>query len=142
MSLPFHLGLRHYRHMVSHLRDTGRVRDRLGVAYPDDHDRRGRVLEQWGIERSSPREPPPSATIPVPRRVQAALAPRVAPSVQKQLFGIPDQAPTRWDARPGLHSRMHLDQPTTLQVDSPRRRGGPGVQGDTRRGASGRRRGG
>ena len=119
---PFRLGLRGYRHMVSVLRYTGRIKERLGIAYRPDSDRRLRILPQWGNDARSPRIFDPSAVEePLDKRTQAILSIRVESSVQKRLAtGVPEAVQSRRDARPGLESRLHLDVPgSNLKVNSP-----------------------
>lgn len=109
--LPFHLGLRDDRHMVSVIRQNGQTQVQLGVAYPQEGDRRRRILEQWGLAARSPRaESLDTIDLPLARRSQAILFWQVSPSLQQQLAtgqgGMPlsrlagDQA--------GMLDRAHL----------------------------------
>lgn len=113
MPLPFHLGLRDRRHMVSLIRDgaQGRAsRNVLGMAYPQDMNPRLRVLEQWGMPDSSPRRSM-QATIdqPLPRRHQVALAAQLNPALQSSLHsGFEPQPVGRRETVPGVKGRVHL----------------------------------
>lgn len=110
MTRPFHLGLRHDRHMVSLIKQAGRSRETLGVAYPQDADRRARILAQWGINAQSPRRAElATIDIPLPQRAQAILAYQVNPAVRHQInTGMAPLAQSRRDDLPGIKDRMHL----------------------------------
>ena len=122
MSLPFHLGLRNERHMVSVIRQTGRSREQLAAAYAPDGDRRHRILAQWGNDAGSPRDTMAFATVqvPLPRRTQAALSYRIDPFVSQRLAsGFYGQPLARRDTQPGMIERMHLGVPATLKINTP-----------------------
>ncbi len=129
MSLPFHLGLRHRRHMVSLIRsDSGsRVSDVLGVAYPQDMNPRLRILEQWGMSQASPRRAMQATVdIPLPRRHQVALTSQLNPDIQSSLRGgFTGQPIGRLETMPGVKARMHLgSERSPLDSGLPPGRGG------------------
>ncbi|GAB2182332.1 hypothetical protein DLREEDagrD3_25550 [Denitratisoma sp. agr-D3] len=85
-SLPFHLGLRDDQHMVSVIRQNGQNLLQLGVAYPEESDRRSRILAQWGIDAGSPREEClDTIDMPLAQRCQAILFWQVSSTLRAQL---------------------------------------------------------
>ncbi|HEX8963547.1 MAG TPA: hypothetical protein VF801_11140 [Rhodocyclaceae bacterium] len=110
MELPFHLGLRHDRHMVGLIRQNDRSRVQLGTAYPQSSDPRARILAQWGTPAPSPRRnDPETVDMPLPRRAQAALAYQVAPEMRHELAtGFGATPASRKEAGAGLLGRAHL----------------------------------
>lgn len=111
-SLPFHLGLRDFRHMVGLIRRDGgeRVHIELGVPYSSDLDRRACILEQWGMHDTSPRLDMTGATFqPLPRRYQVALAVQTNPILQQILQGGIESEPLgRREIASGIKARLHL----------------------------------
>ena len=112
MTLPFHLGLRDNRHMVSVVKEPGRTREVLGVAYPQQEQvaRRAQILQYWAIDAQSPRDSAlNTVNVPLETRAQSALYYQVNDATRALLNGT-DMAPTgsRLDDRPGLKSRVHL----------------------------------
>ena len=110
MSLPFHLGLRDNRHLVSLMRLEGRSREVLGVAYPQDADRRLRILEQWGIDARSPRaESLGTINMPLSPRDQTILSYQLDADRQSALNGgVTPLNQGRRDAQAGVKERIHL----------------------------------
>lgn len=109
--LPFHLGLRDDRHMVSVIRQNGQTQVQLGVAYPQEADRRRRILEQWGIAARSPREESlDTVDLPLAQRSQAILFWQVSPSLREQLAtGQGRMASSRLAGdQAGMLDRAHL----------------------------------
>lgn len=83
---PFHMGLRGDRHMVSLIRQNDQQQVQLGMAYPEEGNRRHRILEQWGITQRSPRqESPDTVDLPLAQRSQAILFWQVSPGMRQQL---------------------------------------------------------
>ncbi len=112
MSLPFHLGLRHRRHMLSLVRSDvgGRMQTVLGVAYPEDMNPRLRILDQWAMEQGSPRRAM-QATIdqPLPPRHRVALLAQLNPSIQSAVqSGFDGQPAGRREIVQGVKARVHL----------------------------------
>lgn len=110
MSLPFHLGLRDNRHLVSLMRLEGRSREVLGVAYPQDADRRLRILEQWGIDARSPRaESLGTINMPLSPRDQTILSYQLDADRQSALNGgVTTLIQSRRAAQAGVKERIHL----------------------------------
>ncbi|MGE5491194.1 MAG: hypothetical protein ACM31P_07950 [Actinomycetota bacterium] len=110
-SLPFHMGLRDDRHMVSVIRQNGQSQVQLGVAYPMDGDRRCRIMEQWGIAARSPREESlDTIDLPLAQRSQAILFWQVSPALRGPLAtGQGGTAGSRLiDNQAGMLDRAHL----------------------------------
>ncbi|WP_428243265.1 hypothetical protein [Gynuella sp.] len=108
--MNFHLGLRYNRHQVSLMKQADRSREVLGVAYPEESDRRARILEQWGRSPWSPRHQS-AATIDMPlsSRAQAILSYQLAGDVRTRLNGgMEPQIQSRHQLEPGIQQRMHL----------------------------------
>lgn len=110
-SRPFHLGLRDDRHMVGVIRQNEQQQVQLGVAYPEDSDRRARVLAQWGIDARSPREERlDSIDQPLAQRSQAILFWQVSSTLRAQLAtgqgGM--SSSRRIDNQAGMLDRSHL----------------------------------
>jgi len=110
MSLPFHLGLRYNRHLLSLVKLGDQPRPVLGVAYPEDTDRRARIPIQWGQATQSPRRSEPATIdLPLPQRTQTILSYQVNPQVRAALDGEPGPlVGSRRDLEPGLKQRLHL----------------------------------
>lgn len=122
MHLPFHLALRHYRHMVTLMRVPDRRDPVLGVSYPDDTDPRQQSLAQWEHSAVSPRQQE-SATIdrPLDTRTQSILSYRLEASTRQALNGWPHSDTDR-DKQPGTHNRLPIRSGQDIQqVDSRRK---------------------
>lgn len=121
MSLPFHLGLRADRHVVSVIKQNGRTRRQLGVAYPLESDPRRRILKQWGIDDASPRRADPDTIdLPLSPRAQAILSYQVNPALRHELnTGMEPLLQSRRDGQPGVHGRTHLGESHSLISSTP-----------------------
>ena len=121
MSLPFHLGLRYNRHMVSLIKLEGRSREVLGSAYPRETNPRAHLLTQWGIDAQSPRRPE-EATInePLSARAQAILSYQLNPTSRATLNGgVTPLTQSRRDDQSGVKQRLHVGAAhAVLHVDS------------------------
>ena len=112
--LPFHLGLRDCRHMISLIRNDGlgRTRVEIGTPYRADMDPRERVLEQWGMQQGSPRRDM-SGTLdqPFSSRHQIALSLHLPPQLRDYLRGgFAPQPEGRRDVISGVKARLHLGE--------------------------------
>ena len=109
-AMAFHLGLRYNRHQVSLMRQPGRSNEVLAVAYPQQSDRRARILEQWGRDPWSPRHhSPASIDMPLSSRAQAILSYQLAGDIRSRLNGgMEPQIQSRHQLEPGIQQRMHL----------------------------------
>lgn len=112
MTLPFHLGLRDNRHMVSLIKEPGRTREVLGVAYPQggEVERRAQILQYWGIDAQSPRRPAlNTVNLPLEARAQTALYYQVNAATRAEINGTTTPlTQSRRDDQPGLKDRIHL----------------------------------
>lgn len=112
MGLPFELGLRHGRHMVSVTRGEveGRQQLVLGKAYRADSSPRLRILEQWGMEQGSPRKPMlETVDEPLSLRHKVAYAAKLSPDIQQALHSGFDGAPVgRREKVKGVKGRLHV----------------------------------
>ena len=109
MTRRFHMGLRDNQHMVTLMKVNGQSREVLGRAYPNDENRRQRILDNWGLSVQSPRIPEPaSIDIPLSPRAQTILSYEMAPAVRDQLNGgLPPQTQSRKDEQNGVKDRIH-----------------------------------
>ncbi|WP_115719804.1 hypothetical protein [Gallaecimonas mangrovi] len=129
MGLPFELGQRHYRHMVSIIRGEvgSRQQFELGRPYRPDSSRRQRVLEQWGMEQASPRKTMfGTIDAPLARREKVAYAARLKPEIQQVLgSGFEGSPVDRRQRVNGVKGRLHVG-PTHSPITSglPPLRGG------------------
>ncbi|MFL6652837.1 MAG: hypothetical protein ACJ8J7_16305 [Sulfurifustaceae bacterium] len=121
MSLPFHLGLRADRHVLSVIKQNGRTREQLGVAYPQESDPRRRILKQWGIDDASPRRTDPDTIdLPLARRTQTILSYQLNPALRRQLnTGMGSLSGSRRDSQSGLRGRTHLGTSRPLMATRP-----------------------
>lgn len=130
MSLPFHLGLRYNRHLLSLVKLDDQPREVLGVAYPEDSDRRARIPLQWGNPTPSPRCVEP-ATIdqPLPLRSRTILYYQVGPEGRAEIDGgITPLAGARRSEHSGVRERLHLgDHRPILVTDMHSRTAAPDV---------------
>ena len=100
MPLPFHLGLRYNRHLLTLVKLGDRPGRVLGVGYPEDADRRARIPLQWGEASQSPRHSEPATIdLPLPLRTRTILSYEVNERVRAELdsgaFGISGQRGAR-----------------------------------------------
>ncbi|MGI0115457.1 hypothetical protein [Zooshikella sp. RANM57] len=112
MKLPFHLGLRNQRHMVSIFRVNNQHWLALGQAFGKESHRREHILNQWGINGFSPRyQSPEEVHIPFATRHQHILSYQLDTVLQQQLQpGITSTIANRQQLIPGLQHRAHLGQ--------------------------------
>ncbi|HYD80193.1 MAG TPA: hypothetical protein VEC06_10325 [Paucimonas sp.] len=104
------LALRNNAHRVAVIKTESGTREVLGVAHPEEQDRRAGVLKQWGIDPASPRQEPP-ATIdePLPQRTQTILSYRLDPALRRRIdTGIGEPADSRVRNRPGKKDEANL----------------------------------
>lgn len=129
MGLPFELGLRHCRHMVSLIRGEADSRQQylIGRPYRPDASRRQRVLEMWGMEQASPRKPMfGTIDAPLSPREKVAYAARLHPDIQQVLSSGFEGAPVgRRERVDGVKGRLHVG-PSHMPITSglPPLRGG------------------
>lgn len=118
--MTFRLGLRFNQHEVSLVKTNGNQREQLGVAYPDDADKRAKIMTHWGQNTQSPRRPElNSITQPLPKRAQAILSYKI-PSQQRAIVNG-EQKPlvqSRRDTASGVKNRMHINTHTAIHVES------------------------
>jgi len=118
--MEFRLGLRNNQHEVSLISTGDPRRTQLGTAYPNDEDKRSRVMNHWGQSAQSPRKPEAATVnIPLSQRAQTILSYRL-PDEQRAIVNGQQRpmAESRKDQQPGLKARMHLDTDTTIEVES------------------------
>ena len=110
MTRRFHLGLRFNRHMVSLVKEPGRSREVLGVAYPDEVDRRAQILQYWAIDAQSPRRTEPnSINVPLETRAGTILYYQVNEATRAEIDGrVTPLTQSRRDEAPGMKERVHL----------------------------------
>lgn len=112
--LPFHLGMRDCRHVISLIRNDGlgRTRVEIGTPYAADMNPRDRVLDQWGMQQASPRRDMAGAIDqPFSRRHQVALSAQLPTELRAFLRGgFPPQPEGRRDVASGVKARQHLGE--------------------------------
>ena len=110
MTRRFHLGLRFNHHMVSLLKVPGESREVLGVAYPQEFDRRAQILHYWAIDAQSPRVGElNTVNLPLETRAQTALYYQVNEATRAQLdHRTTPLTQSRRDEAPGVKDRVHL----------------------------------
>ncbi|MBU2707879.1 hypothetical protein KCM76_17930 [Zooshikella marina] len=110
MKLPFHLGLRNQRHMVSIFRVNNQHWLTLGQAFSKESHRREQILSQWGINGFSPRyQSPEKVHVPFTTRHQHILSYQLDTLLQHQLQpGTTSPIANRQQLIPGLQHRAHL----------------------------------
>lgn len=109
MSLPFHLGLRYNRHLLTLVKLGDRPGRVLGVGHPEDDDRRARIPLQWGQATQSPRRTEPATVdLPLPLRTRTILSYEVNERVRAELdSGVEPQVQSRRDTEAGPKQHLH-----------------------------------
>jgi hypothetical protein len=80
------LALRNRGHRITVIKDGDSQRPQLGVAHPQEEDRRAAALKQWGIDPAAPRsERPATIDEPLPQRAQTILSYRLDPALRRRL---------------------------------------------------------
>jgi len=110
MPLPFHLDLRYNKHLLSLIKLGDRPREVLGMAYPEDSDRRARIPTHWGQSTQSPRHiEQATIDLPLPVRAQTILSYQVNAQARAEINGgITPLTQSRRDEQPGPKQRLHL----------------------------------
>ncbi len=111
MPLPFHLNLRSDGCVVSLIRTDQNARVELGIAYPQEDNRRERVPAGFGIDDRSPRTAElATINIPLSPRTQTILSYRLPPEIRRQVNAeLSPLVHSRHELLPGVQQRIRID---------------------------------
>lgn len=86
MLLDILLNLRNGRERISIVQRNGHTRPELGIAHPQEDERRLSIPALWGLARHVTRiEPPATIDEPLPTRTQTILSHRVPEDVRRAI---------------------------------------------------------
>lgn len=111
MPLPFHLNLRSDGRVVSLIRTDENARVELGIAHPQEDNRRECVPTGFGIDNRSPRSTElATINIPLSPRTQTILSYRLPPQVRRQINAeLSPIVHSRLELLPGVQQRIRID---------------------------------